>query len=91
MKPQMQTNPITKMAKVVRARAKHFYGLSIGVKQKGNALTLSMPDKKSGEIATETFILDEAHLRDLFYYEDAPYDYADEMITKFVYPVKALA
>lgn len=86
----MQTNPITQMAKIVRARAKHFYGISIGVKQKGNTLILSLTDKKSGEKTSEVFILDVASLRDLFYYEDAPYDYADELITKFVYPVTAL-
>ena len=86
----MQTNPVTQIAKVVRARAKHFYGVSIGVKQKGNALILSVSDKESGAKATETFILDESNLRDLFSYEDAPYDYADEMITKFLYPVTSL-
>ena len=87
----MKTNPVTQMAKIVRARAKHFYGISIGVKQKGNSLIFSMTDKRSGEKATETFTLDEADLRDMFYYEDAPYDYADELITRFMYPVKALA
>ena len=86
----MQTNPVTQMAKIVRARAKHFYGMSIGVKQKGNALTLSVADKESGAKASETFVLDESNLKDLFCYEDAPYDYADEMITKFIYPVTSL-
>ncbi len=85
----METNPVTKMAKIVRSRAKHFFGLSLGVRQKGNALILSMADKTTGEKAVETFELDE-DIRDLFYYEDAPYDYADQLISRFVYPVRPL-
>jgi hypothetical protein len=85
----MEGNPVTKMAKIVRSRAKHFFGLSVGVRQKNNALILSMADKKTGEKAEETFELED-DLKDLFYYEDAPYDYADDLINKFVYPVRPL-
>jgi hypothetical protein len=48
-----------------------------------------MADKATGEKAMETFELDE-NIRDLFFYEDAPYDYADRLINQFVYPVRPL-
>lgn len=86
----MATNPTSQLAKIIRARAKHFYGLPIKVKQKGDVLTLSIADGRQGEKASEEFDLSKENLRDLFYYEDAPYDYADGVINKFMFPVKAL-
>jgi hypothetical protein len=48
-----------------------------------------MADKVTGEKAVETFEMD-SDIRELFYYADAPYDYADRLINRFVYPVKPL-
>ena len=86
----MATNPVSQLAKIVRSRAKHFYGLPIGVKQKGSSLTLSVSDKRTGARETETFEVDVNELAELFHYDDAPTDYADSLINKFMFPVKSL-
>lgn len=85
----MTTTHIAKLAKVVRARAKHFFGLPIKVKQRGNCLVLSVVGPK-GEKASEEFSLEGENLRALVYSEEASHDFADGLINKFMFPVVAL-
>ena len=82
--------PITKLTRVVRARAKHFFGLPIGVTQKGNGFILSIADKKSGRRESEYVEVDTKEIGQLIYNEEALEDYADQIINRFMFPVTSL-
>jgi hypothetical protein len=60
------------------------------VKQIGNGLTLTVTQKRTGEKATETFLLDTQEIEELLDDEQAIQDYADCLITRFMYPVRPL-
>jgi hypothetical protein len=83
-------HPVTKLARVVRARAKHHFRLPIKVSQKGSVLTLSVTDKKSGRKESESFQVDELELEELFHSGDDFYDDADTIINRFMFPVRPL-
>lgn len=48
---------ITRFAKVVRARAKHFFGLKLAVKRKGETLTFTVREKAgNAELRAKTLV-----------------------------------
>ena len=86
-----EKNLVTKFAKIVRARAKHFFGLKMTVKRKGETLTFTVREKGGvGRVESEDFVVDPKELYDMYEDFESLYDYADQLIVRFMFPIRAL-
>jgi len=74
----------------IRSRAKHWYNLDLAVKGAGFNLELTLKDRISNRTATETVALDPDTLAEACEDEQAFSDYADQIIERFVFPVRPL-
>lgn len=82
---------VTKFAKIVRARAKHFYGLKMTVKRKRETLTFSVREKGGeGRVASQEFVVDPKDLYEMYKEFESLYDYADQLIVRFMFPIRAV-
>lgn len=74
----------------IRSRAKHWYNLDLAVKGTGFNLELTLKDRTSNRTATETVALDPDTLAEAYEDEQTFADYADQIIERFVFPVRPL-
>jgi hypothetical protein len=81
---------LTRLKEKIRSRSQHWYGLDLMVKSKDLELTLCLRHPKTGETATETVTIDPTDLEEVYGDEQTLMEYADRIIERFVYPVKAL-
>ena len=59
---------LTTLKDRIRSRAQNSYGLDLTVKSKGDALTLTLRHKETGQTATEDVSVPPSDLNDLFDY-----------------------
>ncbi len=77
------------LAERVRSRSKHWFLKRITVKTRaGNTLVLSMKDPHSSEVATEEYVIDTTSLENAWWNDDTRTEIADDLIRKFLYPVR---
>ncbi len=81
---------LTRLKEQIRSRAHHWYGLDLTVKSKDLELTLCLRHPKTGQTATETVTIDPTDLEEVYADEQTLMEYADRIIERFVYPVRAL-
>lgn len=74
----------------IRSRAKHWYNLDLAVKGAGFNLELTLKDRTSNRTATETVELDPDALAEACEDERDFADFADQVIERFVFPVRSL-
>jgi len=81
---------LSKLKARIRSRARNWYQLDLAVKGSGSDLVLTLRDRTTKQTATETVNIPAEILADICDDERAFSDYADQIIERFVYPVRPL-
>jgi len=84
------TAPLTALKKRICTRSRNWYMLDLTVTSSGFNLTLCLRNPKTGQVATDTVAVDPDELAEVYRDRRSFNDYADQIIERFVYPVRPL-
>jgi len=87
---QTTSTQLTALKKRIRSRARNWYMLDLTVTGAGWNLSLCLRNPKTGQVARDTIAIDPDELAEVYQDRRSFNDYADQIIERFVYPIRPL-